>query len=129
MFRSPILALCALLVLGGFLTTALTGQDDAANADDLTKRVAALEAQVKKMSEMTELRDDIVRKLHQRVAVADVFFARVPAAMVAFSKSIDEAEKAGFTYPAPNPESKKILLAALRRLGSSVAAAAAPKKK
>lgn len=127
MSRSPVLALCVLLALGGFLTSALSGQGSA-QEETLEKRVASLEAKVKEMREMAEARDEILRDLDKRARAFDALRAQLPGLMSSLERTVAAADKAGFTYPAPNIKAKELVLKALSDLASGISKAASSKK-
>jgi hypothetical protein len=130
MYRSPVIVLCALLVLGGVLSTGLSGQAGT-QEEDLKKRVTRLELALEKSSDLVTEQGRALDALDRRLRAIESWVDRVPLAMVALKNSVDASEKAGFAYPAPNAHSKELLLGALRKLSvdlSSPAKASATNK-
>ncbi|NRA96928.1 MAG: hypothetical protein HRU14_12045 [Planctomycetes bacterium] len=119
MYRSLVITVCALLVLGGVLSTGLSGQAGT-QEEDLKKRVARLELALKKSSDLVAEQGRALGALDRRLRAIESWVDRVPQVMAALKNSVDASEKAGFAYPAPNAHSKELLLGSLRKLSADL---------
>ncbi len=119
MYRSPVVAVCALLLLGGFLSVDSVGQAGG-GGDDLRKRMAAVESAIRDVQLTLKAQDNQIRELEERVVALEAWTEIFPGSMSSLRNAVDASEKAGFAYPAPNSRSKELLLEALRRLGADL---------